>query len=306
MQPVPRQESWHGSEQVPGQRSQPHQPGEGESEQLDKPSDSSMLLVLQLECSNLQGIELVVEEQTSKPWRKKNQARTEGGTLQLSQGSPAGLGGAERTFNLLSLDGGTWMGRTGKILISCNEETGETVIQRIHETAQHPAGRQSQREGATGVPEARGGAGAEKLQVVGHESWHSGGAARCGEAASGLPAASHSPKSLLGMAVSVEMVHEAQQTHSVIALEEGLWIRRRTGKLLRNKSQQTSVSALRKISSTGQEQREEGCCGGGGAAGGCASGQREGGEPQTRPADVDVPELPRHTSPRSSQLPRHD
>ncbi|GAB0191223.1 hypothetical protein GRJ2_001587600 [Grus japonensis] len=297
VKPVSRQESRRGSEQVPEQQPRPHQPGEAGSEQPDKqsegcalPSDSSLLLVLQLECGNLQGIEVVVEEQTAESWRKRNQARAER-ALQLSQGSTAGLGEAEQTCDLLSLEGGTWVTRTGKILISRDEETGDTVIQRIHETAQLPARQQSQKEGATGVPEAC--SGAEMLQVVGHETWQSGGADRSREAASGLPAASHSPGGVLSMAVSREVVHEAQQTQSVISLDEGLWLRRRTGKLLKNKSQQTGATALQKSSSTVQERREAGCCGSGEAAGGCTSGQQEGGKPQTHPSDVDVPELRR-------------
>ncbi|PKU30576.1 fibrous sheath cabyr-binding protein [Limosa lapponica baueri] len=291
------QESRHSSQKVPEQQSQPQQPGEKKSELSEKPSDSGLLLVLQLQCNNLQGIEVLVEEQAAKPWRTRSQERVEGGTLRLSQGSTAEQGEAWHTFNLFSQEGGTWTGRTGKILISCDEETGNTVIQRIHETSQHPPGQPSQSEGATSVPKECGGAAAEKPKVVGQGPWHSGGTDRGGEAASELPAASRSPGGLLSMAVAVEMVHEAQQTHSVITLDEGLWVRRRTGKLLQDKSQQTSISALRKSSSAVQEQR---------GGGGSTSGQREGGKPQNCPSELDVPELPGRTSSRSSQLSGHD
>lgn len=48
------------------------------------------------------------------------------------------------------------MGRTEKILISC-EEKQVKLIQRVHERAQHPAMQQSLREGAAGIPELCGG-----------------------------------------------------------------------------------------------------------------------------------------------------
>ncbi|CAN0195078.1 unnamed protein product [Bubo scandiacus] len=128
---VPGQESQCGSEKVPGQQSQPCQPGERESRQPDKQSEDgslpsdSMLLTLRLECGNLQALELVVEEQTAELQGKNNQARAEH-TVQLSQGSTAGLGAPEQMYSLPCLKGSTWMGRTGKILISCDEETDQT------------------------------------------------------------------------------------------------------------------------------------------------------------------------------------
>ncbi|XP_014792270.1 PREDICTED: uncharacterized protein LOC106884985 [Calidris pugnax] len=292
------QESRHSGQKVPPeQQSQPQQPGEKKLELSEKPSHGGLLLVLQLQCKNLQGIEVLVEEQAAKPWRKRSQERVEGGTLQLSQGSMAKQGEAWQTFNLFSQEGGTWTGRTGRILISCDEETGKTVIQSIHKTSQHPPGQPSQSEGVTSIPKESGGADTEKLKVVGQGSWHSGGTDRGGEAASELPAASQRPGGLLSMAVAVEMVHEAQQTHSVITLDEGLWVRRRTGKLLRDKSQQTSISALRKSNSGVQEQR---------GRGGSSLGQQEGGEPQKRPSELEVPEPRRRTSSRSSQLSGHN
>lgn len=261
-------------------------------------SEGRLFLELELQTGNLQGIELMVEEneqshvfligltdtaqqkynilspsgenllcsiaskirshgeQTSDNWMKKNLETAE---KVLFQCSTSALEDAQVTYNHMSVEGDVGTSKMGKILVISDEQTGDTIIQAIHGTAQPPGSQQSQNSHEAGsevlanATEMCAGAGAEMLQVVAFQSWDSGQESRDTEMASGLVVACDIPSDMQSMALPTEMVSEAQQTYSVISLDEGSWIKRRTGKLLKNKSQQTNVAAPQESGATAQE-----------------------------------------------------
>lgn len=293
-QQAPQQAPPGSQQPVPKGSQQPEEHREGSA----LVSESRLILELELQAGNLQGIELVVEEneqshvffigltetaqqkynilspsgenllcsiaskirshgeQTSDNWMKKNLETAE---KVLFQRSTSALEDAQVTYNHMSVEGEMGTSKMGKILVISDEQTGDTVIQAIHETTQPPGSQQSQhsheagREVLADVPEMCAGAGAEVLQVMTYQSWDSGQESRSAEMASGLVLAYDIPNDMQSVALPRETVSEAQQTHSVISLDEGSWIKRRTGKLLKNKSQQTSVAALQESSATAQE-----------------------------------------------------
>lgn len=195
-------------------------------------------------------------EQTSDNWMKKDLETAE---KVLFQCSTSALEDAQVTYNHVSVEGDMGTSKMGKIVVISDEQTGDTIIKAFHGTAQPPGSQQPQhsleagREVLASVAEMCAGAGAEMLQVVEFQSWDSGQESRDAEMASGLVVAYDIPSDMQSMALHTEMVTEAQQTHSIISLDEGSWIKRRTGKLLKNKSQQTNVAAPQESSANAQE-----------------------------------------------------
>lgn len=176
---------------------------------------------------------------------------------------------AQQTYSIVSLEEGSWLNRrTGKIMASHSQQTSDTVVHKHSSTVtQQPIRQESgdrcdaAKEGVTGGPEATcpgsDEAGADLLPLVEQDSENSVVSAKPAESEAEQPEGSESEEPLQSRASSVEVMDEAQQTYSVVSLEEGLWVNRKTGKFLTSHSQQTSLTTIQRRSASAQEPMEQ-------------------------------------------------
>ncbi|KAG6924268.1 hypothetical protein G0U57_017945 [Chelydra serpentina] len=175
---------------------------------------------------------------------------------------------AQQTYSIVSLEGGSWINRrTGKVMTSHSQQTSDTWIQKFTASAQQPVGQESRRSsdtakgGMIGTPEATSRrsveAEADLQQPLGQESWHSVDVDKAEEMEAQQPVGSESKETLQSRTSSIEVIDEVQQTYSIVSLEEGTWINRKTGKILMSHSQQTSHTSIRKLSATAQKPTEQ-------------------------------------------------
>lgn len=185
-------------------------------------------------------------EQTSDTRMKMNQETAEKAVFQCSIAALEDAGG---TRNLMTLKGGMEAGKGGRMMIISDEQMGNTVIQTIHETTQASPGSQQPpySHDVSGswmarIPQMCTAAEAELLQMMACQTWGSGSENRNAESASELLVAPGGPKDAQSVALPRGMGSGAQQTCTVICLNEGIWIKTETGKAVGNKNQQTSGS----------------------------------------------------------------
>nr|XP_025039211.1 uncharacterized protein LOC112545400 isoform X1 [Pelodiscus sinensis]XP_025039212.1 uncharacterized protein LOC112545400 isoform X2 [Pelodiscus sinensis]XP_025039213.1 uncharacterized protein LOC112545400 isoform X3 [Pelodiscus sinensis] len=216
---------------------------------------------------------------------------------------------AQQTYSIVSLEGGSWINRrTGKVMTSHSQQTSATWIQKVTGTAQKPQSRRSSdvaKGGITQAPEARSPkseeADADLQQPVGQESWHSVEAEKAKDTEAQRLESEESEETLQSRTSYVDVTDEAQQTYSIVSLEEGIWINRKTGKILTTHSQQTSHTSIRTLSATSQKTLEQVSWRSSGFG---EEGMLETPEPtgaEGDGTDMDVPQLLGQDSRRSSQ-----
>lgn len=91
------------------------------------------------------------------------------------------------------------------------------------------------------IPQTCAAAEAELLQMMSCQIWGSGSENRNAERTSELLVASGGPRDAQSMGLPRGMGSEAQQTCTVICLNEGICIKRETGKSIRSKNQQMTA-----------------------------------------------------------------
>ncbi|EMP29318.1 hypothetical protein UY3_13562 [Chelonia mydas] len=284
------QESWHSSQQLIGRESQ-------RSIDIDKTAETE------------------AREPTS-PESKEPQQKA----------SKVKFEKAQQTYSIVSLEGGSWINRrTGKVMTSHSQQTSDTWIQKHTATAQQPVGQESRHSSDTAkgeridAPEAISPRSDEadadlqqplgqeswfgSEQLIGQESWHSVDVDKPKEMEAQQSAGSESEETLQSRTSSVEVIDEVQQTYSIVSLEEGTWINRKTGKILMSHSQQTSHTSIHKLSATAQKPTEQESRRSSGIGEECMFENQQPAGPDGDGTDVEVQPLPEQESRRSSQQP---